>query len=101
MNTIQHLMTVLGEEGAEIAQDASKCNRFGCNDRNFLNPTGPTNTERLVNELNDLIGVVEMLIAHGVLPEDWMSRQKIEAKKEKVFNCMEYARKVGALEPLK
>lgn len=100
MNAIEHLTTCLGEEGAEIAQDASKCLRFGWNDRNFLNPTGPTNSERLVNELNDLIGVAEMLVAHGLLPEDWMSRAKIEAKKEKVTNCMEYARKVGTLNKL-
>jgi hypothetical protein len=97
MNAIQHLLTCLGEEGAEIAQDTSKCNRFGCNDRNFLNPTGPTNTERLVNELNDLLGVAEMLVTEGVIPANWMDREKIAAKKEKVLNCMEYARKVGAL----
>jgi hypothetical protein len=97
MNSTEHLLTCLGEEGSEVAQDVSKCLRFGCNDRNFLNPTGPTNTERLVNELNDLLGVAEMLVTEGVIPANWIDRGKIEAKKEKVLNCMEYARKVGAL----
>jgi hypothetical protein len=97
MNAIEHLTTCLGEEGAEISQDTSKCLRFGWRDRNFLNPTGPTNQERLVNELNDLLGVVEMLVTEGAIPPDWISREKINAKKEKVLNCMEYARKQGVL----
>ena len=98
MNTTEHLITILGEEGAEIAQDCSKCNRFGLQDINFLTPGGPTNVQRLVDELNDLEGVKELLVQNGILPADWRSEKKIELKKRKVLDMMQYARDHGSLE---
>lgn len=97
MNTIQHLLECLGEEGAEIAQATAKCNRFGLDDRNVLNPTGPTNRERLVSELNDVVAVADMLADEGIIPSDWQSTQQQVAKRKKVSEFMDYARKVGAL----
>lgn len=98
MNTTEHLIACLAEEGSEIAQDAMKSLRFGLQDRNVLNPTGPTNQERLVNELNDLLGVAEMLVTVGALPPDWQSAAKQQAKREKVARFMAYAIEVGALQ---
>jgi hypothetical protein len=100
MNATEHLLTVLGEEGAEIAQVASKILRFGLHDRNVLNPDGPTNQERLVAELNDLVGVANMLVDIGVLPTDWMCPDKQIAKKRKVSHFMDYAFRVGAIDNL-
>ena len=57
MNVTEHLLTCLGEEGSEIAQDVDKSNRFGLDDVNVLKPDGPNNRERLVNELNDLLTI--------------------------------------------
>jgi hypothetical protein len=97
MNATEHVISVLGEEGAEIAQDCSKCNRFGLDDRNVLDPLGPTNRERLVNELNDLLGTASLLVDMGILPEDWVCANKQLLKKRKIKEFMGYAKNVKAL----
>lgn len=98
MNATEHLLTCLAEEGAEIAQDCAKALRFGLSDRNVLNPTGPTNAERIVDELNNLMGVVNMLCNRGALPHDWQDAEKQRAKVSKVSKFMGYAREQGALQ---
>ena len=97
MNAVEHLLVCLGEEGCEIAQDVDKALRFGLDDRNVLNPTGPTNRERIVIELNDLMAVKELLVEERVLPLKWLDRNRIDAKKAKVRKFMLYARAKGAL----
>lgn len=101
MNIPEHLITCLAEEGVEVALELSKvahkANRFGCNDRNVLNPTGPTNVERLIAELNDLIAVADMLAEQGVIPREWRDREAQIAKREKVHKFMNYAKGTGAL----
>lgn len=96
MNKTEHLLTCLAEEGVEIALELSKqsCKslRFGLHDVNVLEPKGPTNQERLIDELNDLHGVIELLIEVGALPADWHDRKKVDAKKEKVCKFMDYAK---------
>ena len=98
MNATEHLLTCLAEEGAEITHRSTKCLRFGMTDRNVLNPTGPTNEEHLVGELNDLMAVIELLIEAGVLPEEWQDMALQQAKKDKVQKFMGYADRVGTLE---
>lgn len=98
MNKIEHLLTCLAEEGSEVTKDATKSLRFGLDDRNVLNPTGPTNRERLIDELNDLLGVAWLLVDEGVLPPNWINAEKQIAKKEKVSIFMQYAKEHGALE---
>jgi hypothetical protein len=97
LNAVQHLLVCTGEEGAEIAQDVSKCLRFGLDDRNVLNPTGPTNRERLVAELNDLVACANLLAEFGVIPPDWLNADRQIAKMQKVKTFMDYAVSVGAL----
>lgn len=65
MNITEHLLVCLAEEGSEVTKDATKSLRFGLQDRNVLDPAGPTNVERLVAELNDLLAVADMLAGHG------------------------------------
>lgn len=96
MNIHEHLITCLGEEGSEISQAASKCLRFGMDDRNVLDPNGPTNRERLITELNDLLGVVLMLVSSGLLPKDWESDSVKLQKSEKVSKFIAYSQKLGA-----
>ena len=98
MNKIEHLITCLGEEGAEITQDCCKALRFGLDDRNVLNPTGPTNRERIITELNDLMAVVEDLVFWGVLPRDWEKPSVKSLKHAKIDKFLAYAKKVGALQ---
>jgi hypothetical protein len=97
VNNIKHLLSCLGEEGSEISQDVFKCLRFGLEDRNVLNPTGPTNRERLVNEMNDLMGVARLLVEENIIPANWQDAEKQAAKREKVRKFMQYAHSVGAL----
>lgn len=104
MTENEHLLTVLGEEGGEVAKEVSKALRFGLEDKLTLDPAGPrgtegpTNAEKIVNELNDLLGVARMLVARGVIPENWQSEARQQRKIERVTAYMLYARRVGALE---
>lgn len=109
MNIEEHLMTCTVEEAVEISEEistalrniakvGSKCLRFGLDDRNVLEPTGPTNRERLVGELNDLLALTEMMVEKGMLPRCWLDRAQVEAKKTKVRKFMRHAKTCGALD---
>jgi hypothetical protein len=98
MNSVEHLLVCIGEEGGEVGKESDKALRFGLDDRNVLNPTGPTNRERLVLELNDVLGVAQLLVEFGIIPANWMSEELQNEKKVKVLYFMDYARRVGALE---
>lgn len=108
MNTQEHLLVCTVEEGVEIAEEANtlsrnlskigtKCLRFGLDDRNTLDPTGPTNRERLVAELIDLFALTEMMVEAGMIPDMWLDPKKVDEKKAKVRKFMDHARKCGAL----
>ena len=97
MNKNEYLLTCLSEECSEISQNVGKTLRFGINDRNILNPSGPTNKERLVEELNDLLAITEMLIDCDILPAEWQNRLNIDTKKSKVKKFMDYSIKQGTL----
>ena len=67
MNRLGHLLWILAEECAEIAQRASKASRFGMDE---VQPGHAlTNEQRIWQEMNDLAAVGEMLIElrHGVV----------------------------------
>jgi hypothetical protein len=70
------------EECAEVTKDASKALRFGLD--NKYQGTFPA--ERLAEELDDLIGVREMLTDRGVIRGP--SLEAIDAKKQKVIKYM-------------
>lgn len=97
----QHLLIKLSEEAVEVALELSKrihkTMLFGLDETNIKKPDGPNNRENIINELNDLFGIVEMLVDRGTLPKDWLSQDKIAARKEKVSRYMEHARNVGEL----
>lgn len=80
MNLTEYLLTCLAEEGSEVTKDSAKSLRFGLDDTNVLNPSGPANRERLIGELNDLLGVVSMLVDKGLLPADWQNAVLQSAK---------------------
>jgi len=97
MTLDEHLLTCLGEEGCEVSQAVSKSLRFGLPDVNVLKPNGPSNRERIVEELNDLMALVEICVYRGLLPEDWKNREAREEKKAKVMRYTELGRKNGVL----
>lgn len=104
MNVHEHILTVLMEECAEVAKECSKALRFGLDDKVTMNPDGPrgtegpTNREKLSDELNDLIGVTHMLIHEGILPPEWQDAEKQVRKGAKVARFMRYAMNVGSLQ---
>ncbi len=97
MNKIEYLLTCAAEEGGEISQAAAKCARFGLYDKHPKNENAP-NVELFIKEVNDLLGVVELL-QECEIPEllELGNRKDIDAKKEKVKKWMGYSRMHGCL----
>lgn len=91
MNKIEYLLVTVMEECAEIQKECSKCLRFGLSDRESDHKTSSvdelTNQERLNNELNDLMGVLNLLYKEGVV--DIADDELIQQKENKVLKWME------------
>lgn len=104
MNITDHLLACLAEEGGEVGKECHKAQRFGLDDQVTLDPygprgtEGPTNQEKIIMELNDLLGVAMLMVEEEILPPDWQSPARQLAKVAKVKKFMHYARCVGALE---
>jgi NTP pyrophosphatase (non-canonical NTP hydrolase) len=89
MNEKEHLLTVLSEECAEVAQRACKAARFGLSE---IQPGQlDDNTRRLEREYAELIAVAELLGLHA-------REEDKAAKREKLKKFMDYSRKLGTLE---
>lgn len=86
MTKTQHLLTILAEECAEVAQRASKAIRFGLHE---VQPGQPDDNQfRLEVELADLLATAETL---GLQVREAHKA----AKKEKLAKYMEYAKEMG------
>ena len=92
MNDKQYLLTILAEECAEVAQRASKAIRFGLEDPAGTQSGFPSNKERLLEELNDLLAVVELLFG-----EDYIDRDKQKLKQQKIEKYTQLSKKLGLL----
>ncbi len=100
MTRTEHLLTMLAEECAEVAQRASKAVRFGPNE---IQPgQGGTNAVCIHLEFADLLAVYEMLhedaviFARGFTPDGHM-RELMGAKKAKVEKYLAYSAECGTL----
>lgn len=93
MNRTEHLLTILAEECTEVAQRCTKALRF------TLDEVQPgqelSNAQRIVDEIDDVLGVFGMLRAGGLLPPTSHDRQ--EAKKAKVEQYLKLSEAWGAL----
>lgn len=94
MNRTEHLLACLAEECAEVQQAVAKALRFGLDDGYTQDGT---NAGDIMKELDDLIGVAEMLRDEGVLKG--LTRAAVDAKKAKVLHWMKYAEERGTLTP--
>lgn len=109
MNDLEHKLTCLAEECTEVAicaneiamsanlvaQRVSKALRFGLEDVQAEQVF--TNGQRLISELNDLMGAVELLIEKGVI--EWqVDRKAIEAKKDRIRKYLAYSKERGTLQ---
>ncbi len=94
MTRKEHLLTILSEECSETAPRASKAIRFGLTE---IQPGQPlTNTERLINEFNDMFALMEMLRSEGCL-DIILHSGKIEAKKLQVEHYLKHSKECGTL----
>ncbi|MFA5349080.1 MAG: hypothetical protein WC309_01760 [Candidatus Paceibacterota bacterium] len=93
MNLKEHLLQTLQEECAEVIQAASKINRFG--DKGTY-PDGTGNIEKLEQEYNDLIAVVELLKENTDI-RIYEDIRLINLKKAKVMLHCEVAKNNNAL----
>lgn len=98
MNRAEYLLAKVAEESGEISVAAMKCAVFGSDDVNVLKrdvPGYPNNAELLAQEIDDLIGVREMLRREGLIRA--VSAERVAAKIAKVEKWMEYSREKGTL----
>lgn len=94
MNIQEYLLTCLSEEAAELIQVVGKAQRFGLDDNYF----DESPREALERELNDLLGVIELMNENDDVDiTGWISRDSIEAKKKKVKKFMKYSENKGLL----
>ena len=96
MNRQEHILTIVAEECAEIAQRASKALRFGLDE---IEPgEDDDNFERMLAEFADLCGVLE-LVRPGASIEGMTKalRPKINAKKDRVESFLSYSKERGTL----
>lgn len=98
MNRAEYLLAKLMEEAGEVTVAAGKCSVFGFDDVNVLKrdvPGYPNNAELLAQEIDDLIGVREMMRREGLIRA--VSAERVAAKIAKVEKWMEYSRERGTL----
>lgn len=94
MNLREHLIQTLQEECAEIIQAASKINRFG---ERETYPDGIGKIQKLEQEFNDFLAVVEMLRDNTSI-RVYENPEMIALKKTKIVNHFIIARLNRALD---
>ena len=109
MNRTEHLLVIVGEEATEVsleapalrmAQRAAKALRFGLAERQpaiagVQDGHPDTNADRIMHEFADLLGVVEVLQAEGLLPA--VDRERVEKKKAKIEQYLQYSAEMGTV----
>lgn len=93
MTRQEHLLTIIGEECAEVHQRCSKALRFGLEE--VQHGQSLTNAQRIIQEFNDLVAVVKMM------GEDFtkgaFDLQAMEAKEKKVEKYLSYSAECGTV----
>jgi len=95
MNITEHLIAIVMEECAEIAQAASKMLRFGLDDG--YPGSDRTNRDDLVREVNDLLGVLELLEEYGIKLPGIGDQRMIVDKKNRIKEYLNYSQEQGRL----
>ena len=98
MSLRQFYLLKLAEECNEVAQRCSKQMQFG---RDEIEPgQNLTNEERLRNEINDLMAVVDIL--ENIREVNFMQPENMEeiaeAKREKIAKYLKYSQELGQVE---
>lgn len=95
MTKREHLLTIVGEECAEVHQRCSKALRFGIAE--VQQDQALDNGERIFQEFNDLVAAMELLFECDIT--DIISLHEVDAKKSKIMNYLEYSLSCGTLTP--
>lgn len=97
MDHRQHLLLKLMEECAEVSQRASKQMQFGRDEYQPNQAIPWTNSERLRDEINDLLAVVKMLEEVGEIPKfDLKDFDKhLDMKRGKIRKYLKYSESLG------
>ena len=105
MTRQEHLLSCLAEECTEVGKEVSKIHRFGLNNSPIQSLGGKVlepNSERLQQEVIDVIAVVDMLHeSEGLFPvfdDEEEFEERIAAKQAKVEKYMKYAHSKGMIE---
>lgn len=93
MNRQELLLVQLSEECSEVAQNISKALRFGTDE--VYHKLTLTNSQRVTQEMQDLIAVFELLVEEDILPG--LNLYKITEKKIKVEKYLQYSKELGIL----
>lgn len=93
MNRVQYLLIKLMEEASEVTKQAAKASQFGLDSR-VPGRGGETNEDLLCFELDDLIGVVDMLRKEGFVRYN-PDTERMERKQDKVNRYYEMSKLDG------
>ena len=102
MNRKEYLLSCLGEECAETAQEVGKCLRFTPH-HSFLKD-GPTNLERLAGEMMDIYAILSLLKQEDPkidipIPENLPPNLMVRFldKRDRTIHYMNISREMGTL----
>lgn len=95
MTRQEHLLIILAEECAEIAQRASKALRFGMEE--VQQGQTATNWQRIIDEFADLSCMMGMLGFPKNRKEELVFTISATDKQHKVENFLEYSKSCGTL----
>lgn len=91
----QYLLSCLSEECAEVVQRVTKILRFGMT--NIQQGQSEDNRERLIYEINDIFGVIELLEENGLDLSTIGDHTQIGKKKAKLLKYMKFSEEKGIL----
>ena len=85
LNNLQQLMTITMEECGELTQQCSKTMRKFSNVNDALedNTRASVNRVRLIEEAGDVLCMIELMVAHGLLTDREL-RARVNVKREKL-----------------
>ena len=96
MTREEHLLSIVAEECAEVAQRATKALRFGLTDPAGTQPGQDNNKERLLQEYGDLMAAMRMLF-----PEEFSHIPSTEYQQKKVERIEKFlilSKEIGRLD---
>lgn len=99
MNKQEYLLNKLSQECIEVAKEVSKALEFGLEEAEIPDKPYKSNRQKIELELNDLMGVLDMMFKEKILDHAVVfSPVNRMHKIKKILKYMEYSRKVGALQ---